>query len=765
MDDKIYTNPSSDGFKEIPEKIQEKIDDTKIPDIQKNLMEKPTFQSPGTTTPSPVAAAPTPESNNLGSVSPKTPGINPNLQTSTPKPQMNNNQGFGVVTPNAPQNPTPPTPSNSIAWVFGGLVTFILLALLLGFSYMLSQNDGKALSQLGISPSNVPGIVQGLNAIFLTLGIGFLIVLLVSGAIYSTPGNQRKRKGLSALIFSGCFFVLTLMFYIPAFNLLNNIETSNLGQSLVSVSPSPPIGSAPFEVSFDGSRITQSQGPEFFFNWDFGDGTSPGNGSRVRHTYEKTGTFKVSLVISDGTGKLQEIPTNTIVIVNNAKAQPKIKVDKELGEAPFTVNFDGSESTDSNGSISEFHWEFGDPSSAVNERTGVSVSHTFEKAGVYEVTLTIVDNNSERISTKQSIEVQEKNSGILPKISITPLSGEAPLKVDLNASGSTHSQTGRSITKYTWDFGDGSDIGKTKITQHTYQKIGTYLVTLQLEDDQGNTAQTTAEISVTGASEAPTATITTAPLDLVGPAPFKVTFNGNTSEDPDGSITDYEWKIVGGTDIEHSESFVHEFTQAGEYIVSLTVTDNDDKKSTSTVTVKTTAPGPQAPVAKVKTSPNPAQGIRPLSMNFDASESFDIDGDIISYQWNFGDDTPDSQTSVPTVAHQFDRVGIWRTKLTVYDNTGMTDDFEVTIAVNSARPNAQITSNIRTGVAPLTINFSGLSSTGQITDYRWVYGDGSTDRGDEVTHVYQNSGTYLVKLTVNDNVGQSDTEQITITVQ
>ena len=44
MDDKIFTNPGSDGFKEIPEKIQEKINDSKIPDIQKNLMEKGVFQ-------------------------------------------------------------------------------------------------------------------------------------------------------------------------------------------------------------------------------------------------------------------------------------------------------------------------------------------------------------------------------------------------------------------------------------------------------------------------------------------------------------------------------------------------------------------------------------------------------------------------------------------------------------------------------------------------------------------------------------------------
>lgn len=73
---------------------------------------------------------------------------------------------------------------------------------------------------------------------------------------------------------------------------------------VISVSPSPVIASE--EVSFDASETMISNVPEdnvaVSYDWDFGDGNS-GDGKTVTHTYEKAGTYKVTLTVVDSAGR------------------------------------------------------------------------------------------------------------------------------------------------------------------------------------------------------------------------------------------------------------------------------------------------------------------------------------------------------------------------------------------------------------------------------------------------------------------------------
>ena len=73
---------------------------------------------------------------------------------------------------------------------------------------------------------------------------------------------------------------------------------------VISVSPSPVIAGE--EVSFDASETMISNVPEdnvaVSYDWDFGDGNS-GDGKTVTHTYEKAGTYKVTLTVVDSAGR------------------------------------------------------------------------------------------------------------------------------------------------------------------------------------------------------------------------------------------------------------------------------------------------------------------------------------------------------------------------------------------------------------------------------------------------------------------------------
>ena len=92
------------------------------------------------------------------------------------------------------------------------------------------------------------------------------------------------------------------------------------------------------------------------------------------------------------------------------------------------------------------------------------------------------------------------NSPPVPSFLMSPTAGEAPLTVDLDASGSTDADG--NIVSYEWDFGDGeSETGVT--VEHIFAMAGSYAITLTVTDDQGKAASATQEITVAGGGSAP----------------------------------------------------------------------------------------------------------------------------------------------------------------------------------------------------------------------------------------------------------------------
>jgi len=144
---------------------------------------------------------------------------------------------------------------------------------------------------------------------------------------------------------------------------------------------------------------------------------------------------------------------------------------------------------------------------------------------------------------------------------------------------------------------------------------------------------------------------------------------------------------------------------------------------------------------------------------FDASGSYDADGQIDNYAWDFGDGSI-SQGS-PLTSHTYLADGGYQVVLTVTDNGGESSNVTQTVTVNSssnASPSAQFTMNTTSGAAPLTVTFdaSPSSDDGQIASYEWNFGDGSaTDSGRTAMHIYNQAGNYTVTLRVTDDGGFS----------
>lgn len=95
------------------------------------------------------------------------------------------------------------------------------------------------------------------------------------------------------------------------------------------------------------------------------------------------------------------------------------------------------------------------------------------------------------------IEREEDEADLAPvaRIAVEPVSGPAPLAVQVSGAASTAARG--SIASYAWTFGDGASASGAT-AGHTYAAVGTYQITLTVTDDRGRSGSATARVVATG---------------------------------------------------------------------------------------------------------------------------------------------------------------------------------------------------------------------------------------------------------------------------
>lgn len=428
------------------------------------------------------------------------------------------------------------------------------------------------------------------------------------------------------------------------------------------------------------------------------------------------------------------------------------------GDAPLTVNFNGTASTAVR-PITSYEWDFGNGETA----TGPTAFTTYTTPGTYQAKLTVTDADGDQDVSIQTIQVNVPPN-IPPNAAIgsSGTGGQAPYVVTFNGSGSNDPDG--SIVSYEWDFGnDRTATGPTPAAV-TYTSPGTYTATLTVTDNQGATGVATREIIVTGAPNAsPNAVINI--VSAAGTIPLTVNLSGANSSDPDGSIVSYEWDLGNGeTATGPSVQAIYE--EAGDYLVTLTVTDNQGATAVQTTTINVSEDPNLSPTAEFDA--DPISGSAPLAVTFDGSASSDVDGTIAGYAWNFGNGQNGSGPTPPAVTYALP--GTYTATLTVTDNRGATGTAVRTITV-SPPPNQSPVPNVSaapsSGNAPLLVQLSSAGSSdadGAITGYSWNFGNGNSSTSPNPQAVYNSPGVYTVSLTVTDNQGATAIQSTTVTV-
>jgi len=263
---------------------------------------------------------------------------------------------------------------------------------------------------------------------------------------------------------------------------------------------------------------------------------------------------------------------------------------------PVEVTLDASASTDSDGTIEFYSWDFdGDGEYDVTDNTDPTYDNTYAGTGEFNATVMVTDNDGATDTATVLVTITDEGN-YWPTCVLTADStgGEIPQTVNFDASGSSDPET--ASLHYMWDLdGDGTfetDGGNTATIQHEYTGAGHFWVAVKVFDEADAWDYDEWELTLTsGGNLPPTAQVTADPV-YINPPPGTVNFNAGDSLDEDGTIVGYRWDFDGDGTYDEGPNpgatTSHEYTSTGNFTARVEVEDDDGDTDTATIHITVT---------------------------------------------------------------------------------------------------------------------------------------------------------------------------------
>ncbi len=327
------------------------------------------------------------------------------------------------------------------------------------------------------------------------------------------------------------------------------------------VEPSAPEGKCNC-FTFDGTKSYDPDREKLTYAWNFGDGNTSDQ-PVVKHCYDKAGEYNVTLTVTDSSGHVCGNGVTSTKVNANYPPVAKAGENKEacLGEA---ISFDGSGSTASS-ATPKYSWDFGDGETG----DGVRVSHNYQKPGTYRVRLTVDDGKG----TECSVATDSINAVVTERASVKL---EGP-KATCVGNSAHFEANGSGVSKYTWDFGDGTTAEGGSSATHTYEKGGTYTVRVTGDSGHGGSCAVASDSTTIKVNSSP---IAKAGQNLACCVDKDTTFDGSGSSSPDGRQLSYHWDFGDGESADGAK-VTHAYKKNGQYRVILTVKDDSGSDCSS----------------------------------------------------------------------------------------------------------------------------------------------------------------------------------------
>jgi len=475
--------------------------------------------------------------------------------------------------------------------------------------------------------------------------------------------------------------------------------------------------------------------------WNFND---PGSGSNntssaqhPTHTFSLPGSYNVMLVVSNVTGCSDTI-TKTVSISDAPVANFEADTACKGNPTHFT-----DLSTTSQGNIVSWEWDFGDGSPHNYLQT---VEHTYTNTGIYTVTLTVSNTSGCYDLISRPVLV---TTGPTAGFIVTTGNCAGALVSFLDQSVPNHGY----LVNWIWDFGDGTTTTihypDPQNVDHIYTNPGTYDVVLTVENS--DSCMDSYQQSITIAPK-PTADFTY-PEERC--EDFGIQFEDLSLPGRSGIISSWSWNFgdpgSGTSNISNLQNPIHIFLNAGDYDVTLIVTNLNGCKDT----VVKTVPIDSRPVVSF-TADTVCRGNPTTFTDYSTTNS----GTNVAWAWDFGDG---STSNLQNPTHLYTNAGTYAVTLVVTNSVNCDNDTTINVLVREL-PWVMFTSEDNCFGTESYFFDESLAYYGVITNWDWDFGDGNTSTDPDPVHLYDAPGTYDVQLIITTSYSCQDSITLPHTV-
>jgi PKD repeat protein len=523
--------------------------------------------------------------------------------------------------------------------------------------------------------------------------------------------------------------------------------------SYIRVEMRPPVadfifdktsGAAPLTVNF----TDKSTNSPTSWAWDFdNNGSTDSTQQNPSYTYNTAGTYSVRLVATNSSGSGSITKANIISIGSVPVAD--FSFTPNFGATPLTVQF-----TDlSTGTPTSWAWDFKNDGTATSTVKNPSYTYTISNSTQFQsfsIKLTVSNSFGTSTVTKGTVI-----SGNKPIIDFTagPVTGTPPLTVNFTNS-TTIGDSSTYPATWAWDFkNDGTATSSQKSPSYVYSVSGIYGVKLTATNSFGTSVLTKTNLISMGG--VPVANFTS--TNTVGELGHIVYFTDESTNGP----TTWSWRVLYSnglvvyTSTSKSPSFTFSYS-TGSYNIELTAKNSFGQ---NTITKNNYVDIGVKPVANFRynnVSSGIIYGAPPFVVQFaDASTNTPT-----SWTWDFDNNgTIDRTEANPNYTYQ--NKGTYTVTLSATNKYGTGSVTRSSIISVGDKPVANFSSNVTSGVVPLTINFSD-TSTNNPSSWAWDFdNNGTTDSTSRnPSYTYSTGGTYSVKLTVSNSFGNASETKI-----
>jgi PKD domain/Bacterial Ig domain len=476
------------------------------------------------------------------------------------------------------------------------------------------------------------------------------------------------------------------------------------------------------------------------------------------------------------------------------------------------LEVDASGSTDPDGDPLTFKWQVVSKpvgSKAEIFTSGAKSSFTPDLQGMYQFTVTVSDGKGGAVSQQVEFMADNTPPNAVTVIQVDPqtpapqeLSRAVTLgsMVNLDASSSTDADQDPLTTTWTLTTRPTTSKVALAVTSGAASRfqpdvLGIYKVQASTKDPKGAVSLTNITINVNNRAPeglmsiyaAPTATQSTS--SFTTSEGYQVLLNGGPSTDADGDLLTYAWQLVEkpadsnlGVVGANGQTLAIIPDVKGTYKLKLTVTDTQGAKGENLLTLVVNN---RRPVANIATNATPiAQAYAPtarvpsgIEVFLRGSDSFDADGDSLTYSWDIALRPPQSLAGLSAydtanVRFTPDMDGSYQFKLRVTDPKGAYSERFVEIVVGGATPvvyldRQRVMATLGEAVALASTHSFGSSSA---LTYTWnldTKPQGSsvklpTPGTDKLSFTPDVVGTYIVNLSVSNGSRSASTSTIVV---